>query len=84
MIKFSHRAAISMDATHGIGIPCYLLWSLLVFDDWNNGIPVAWVLISRSSEKDLTMWLEPLWRHIDKDMPIFLPSYFLTDDAAEI
>ena len=30
------------------------------------------------------MWLEPLRRHIDKDMPTFLSSCFLTDDAAEI
>ena len=30
------------------------------------------------------MWLEPLRRHIDKDMPTFLPSCFLTDDTAEI
>ena len=30
------------------------------------------------------MWLEPLQRHIDKDMPTFLPLCFLTDDAVEI
>ena len=60
MIKFGHNGAISMDATHGTNIPGYLLWSLFVFDDWNNGIPMAWVLTSRSSEEDLTMWLEPL------------------------
>ena len=84
MIKFDYKGAISMDATHGTNIPGYLLWSLLVFDDWNNGILVAWVLTSKSSEEDLTMLLEPLQRHIDKNMPIFLPSCFLTDDAAEI
>ena len=43
MIKFGHKGAISMDATHGTNIPGYLLWSLLEFDDWNNDIPVAWV-----------------------------------------
>ena len=30
------------------------------------------------------MWLEPLQRHIDKNMPTFLPSCFLTNDAAKI
>ena len=84
MIKFGHKRAISMDATHSTNIPGYLLRSLLVFDDWNNDIPVAWVLTSRSSKEDLTMWLEPLRRHIDKDMPTFLPSCFLIDDAGEI
>jgi hypothetical protein len=33
MIKFGHKGAISMDATHGTNISNYLLWSLLVFDD---------------------------------------------------
>ena len=84
MIKFGHKGAISMDAIHGTNIPSYFLWCLLVFDDWNNGIPVAWMLTSRSNEKNLTMWLEPLQRHIDKDMPTFLPSCFLTIDAAKI
>ena len=55
MIKFGHRGVISMDATHSINILGYLLWSLLVFDDWNKSIPMAWVLTSRSSEEDLTM-----------------------------
>ena len=42
------------------------------------------MLTSQSSEEDLTMWMEPLWRHIDKDMPTFLSSCFLIDDVAEI
>ena len=84
MIKFGHKRAISIDAIHGTNILNYLLWSLLVFDDWNNGVPVVWVLTSRSTREDLTMWLEPLRRHIEKDMPNFLLSYFMTDDAPKI
>jgi len=84
MMKFGHGRAVSMDATHGTNILNYLLWSLLVFDDWNNGISVAWVLASRSTEEDLAMWLEPLRRHIEKDMPNFLPLCFMADDAVEI
>ena len=84
MMKFGHGRAVSMDATHGTNIPNYLLWSLLVFDDWNNDILVTWVLASRSTKEDLAMWLEPLRRHIEKDMPNFLPSCFMTDDAVEI
>ena len=30
------------------------------------------------------MWLEPLRRHIDKEMPTFLSSCFLIHDAVEI
>ena len=55
------------------------LWSLFVFDDWNNGILVTWVCTSQLIEEDLIMWLEPLRRHIENDMPSFLPSCFMTD-----
>jgi hypothetical protein len=37
-----------------------------------------------STEEDLTMWLEPLKRHVEKDMPNFLLSYFMTDEAPKI
>jgi hypothetical protein len=64
MIKFGHKGTISMDAQHGTNISNYLFWSMLVFYDWNNGDPMAWVLTSWSIEEDLTTWLEPLKVHI--------------------
>ena len=81
MLKHGHNGAIAMDATFGTNFPKYPLFSLLVFDDWRNGIPVAWVLTSRMKEEDRVMWLEPLRRHLQKDMANFLPSCFIVDDA---
>jgi hypothetical protein len=47
MLKFGQNGAIAIDATFGTNLPKYPLFSLLVFDDWRNGILVAWVLTSR-------------------------------------
>ena len=60
MLKYGYNGAIAMDATSGTNVPKYPLYSLLVFDEWRNGIPVAWVLSNQSSEEDLVMWLDPL------------------------
>jgi hypothetical protein len=70
-----------MDATFGTNVSKYLLFSLLVFDDWRNGIPVAWVLTSRMTEEDLVMWLEPLRRHLQQYREDFLSLCFIVDDA---
>ena len=55
MLKYGHNGAIAMDATFEINISKYPLFSLLVFDDWRNDIPVAWVLTSRITEEDLVI-----------------------------
>ncbi len=60
MLKYGHNGAITMDATYGTNVPKYPLFSLLVFDDWINGIPVAWLFTSRMTEENLVMWLRPL------------------------
>ena len=64
MLKYGHSGAIAMDATFRTNVSKYPLFSLLVFDDWRNGILVAWVLTSRMIEVDLVMWLQPLRRHL--------------------
>jgi hypothetical protein len=55
VFKFGHNGAIAMDATFGMNLPKYLLFSLLVFDDWMNGIFVAWMLTNWMKEEDLVM-----------------------------
>ena len=72
MIKFGYKRAICMDVMYNTNILDYLLWSLLIFDDWSNGIPMAWMLTSQLSKEDLTMWLEPL-----QSILIEICSYFL-------
>ena len=70
-----------MDATFGTNVPKYPLFSLLMFDDWRNGIPVALVLTSRMTEEDLVMWQQPLRRHLQRDEEDSILSHFIVDDA---
>ena len=55
MLKYEHNGAIAMDATFGTNISKYPLFLLLVFDDYRNGYPVAWILTSRMTKENLVM-----------------------------
>ncbi len=43
----------------------YLLYTLMVFDEWQNGILVAFIVIGKSQENDL----DPIFRALSKHMP---------------
>jgi hypothetical protein len=58
--------------TFGTNNVKFLLFTLLVFDDWRNGVPIAWVITSCQMEEDLVSWsdhfdawtlhAQPKWR----------------------
>jgi hypothetical protein len=104
LLKFSHRSAISIDATFGtshsrvsslsnphdvsldflehdvdyigIGNPTsdslwqYPLYTVMVFDEWRNSIPVAYFIISSSTENALKLVLQAL-----KDKAVYMNAY---------
>lgn len=84
MLKYGYKGAIVMDASFGTSMPKYPMISLLIFNDWRNGILVTWVLSSQMTE-DIVMSLELLRRQlqIEKFDFHFLPSCFIVDDAKE-
>ena len=43
LLEYEDNGAIAMNATSGTNVLKYLLFSLVIFDDWRNGIPVDWV-----------------------------------------
>jgi len=55
-VEARHNETISMDATFGTNNVKFLLFTLLVFNDWRNGVPIAWVITSRQMEDDLASW----------------------------
>lgn len=62
----------------------YPLYTIMVFDEWRNGIPVAWFITS-SSKEDLTPVLAALKDKIVAAMPDWKPSSIIVDNAqAEI
>jgi hypothetical protein len=57
----------------------------MVFDDWRNGIPVAFFAISRTREQDLIPVLQALHNRVAKNKPNWSPSSIIVDNAqAEI
>jgi hypothetical protein len=63
----------------------YPLYTLMVFDKWRNGVPVAFILTSRSTQLDLSPWMAALNSKLVLKMPEWHPNAFIVDDAqAEI
>ena len=57
------------------------LYTLMVFDEWHQGIPTAWVLTSRCAKADLTPWMVSLKARMKKYCPEWNPSAFIVDCA---
>ena len=57
----------------------------MVFDEWRNGIPVAFFVISRTREQDLIPVLQALHNKVADYIPNWCPSSIIVDNAqAEI
>eukprot|EP01018_Ginkgo_biloba_P024576 Gb_08233 [translate_table: standard] len=85
MVKFGKNKLIATDSTFGINKLKYPLFTLIVFDTHQNGVPVAWIISSSSSTNDIQNWMEKLWSRIHEVDPTWRPSAFMVDVvAAEI
>jgi hypothetical protein len=63
----------------------YSLYTLMAFDEWRNGIPVAFFVISSVKEKDLLPVLECLRAKLHTVDSTWEPTAFIVDNAqAEI
>lgn len=60
------NGTICMDSTHGTAGYGYLLTSIVVVDDFGNGVPVAFCLSSNSSEAEWKTFLEEVKKAISK------------------
>ena len=53
MLRWANNGAILMDATFGTNHMKFNLFTLMVFDDFRNGVPIIWVITSRQKKEDL-------------------------------
>ena len=61
------------------------LYTLMVFDDWLNGVPVAYIVTSSSKQLDLQPWMKALAKKLTSLQRDWAPNAFITDCAqAEI
>lgn len=83
LMKYGRDGCISMDATFGTNDLMYHLFTLVVFDEWHNGIPIAWVITSRQKEDDIFDWLWALKLFVNNEDLAWKPSCFIVDDAIQ-
>eukprot|EP01018_Ginkgo_biloba_P003130 Gb_12399 [translate_table: standard] len=84
-VKFSHNSLIAMDSTFSTNKYGYQLYTLMVFDKQQNGLPIAWVISSPDKVSDIKIWLSALIEEGVKERENWKVNAFMTDDAlAEI
>lgn len=63
----------------------YPLYTVMVFDEWEQGIPVAFTIQGKSRQEDITKWLTKLRDRCLKVRPDWRPNAVVTDnDNAEL
>ncbi|KAF9616838.1 hypothetical protein IFM89_032688 [Coptis chinensis] len=62
--------------------PSYPLCTLLVFDSYQNAIPVAWIIASSSGGQNIRMWMGSLVERIRSKEPGWRLHAFLMDDPS--
>ena len=70
---------ICMDSTHGTNIYNFNLITVLIVNDFGEGIPVAWAI---SNREDVTLLVEFL-RPIKLRAGLISPRWFMSDDAQQ-
>lgn len=57
------------------------MFTMMVFDNWRNGVPVAFAITARSKQSDLAPWMHALKEKLVRLKPDWGPSAFVLDDA---
>ncbi|KAL3680764.1 hypothetical protein R1sor_023720 [Riccia sorocarpa] len=86
---FGHDGAVCLDATHGTNKYGFQLFTWLVYDKHQNGVPAAWAILERYKTEDLQVVQEKVKEKVEcihRDLlgedGYFKPSCFITDDCA--
>eukprot|EP01018_Ginkgo_biloba_P040190 Gb_37568 [translate_table: standard] len=82
MIRFGHNSFIAADSTFGTNKLRYPLYTLLVFDSHQNGIPIAWIITPNFASHNVQKWIGALCDKVRLKDPKWKPNAFMIDDAA--
>ncbi|MCO5587623.1 hypothetical protein L7F22_041572 [Adiantum nelumboides] len=83
--KYGHNSLLAMDATFGTNKYKFHLYTILVFDAFRNGLPIAWTITSSSCRSNIKKWLIALRNRVLDYNKGWDPNAFMVDDAeAEI
>lgn len=82
MVQLGHRSRICFDSTHKTNAYDFYLNTILVVDEYGQGIPVAFVISNREDRGMLKIAFEKLKKTLSDDVP-FEPAYIMSDDAEQ-
>ena len=77
MLQLFGNNVICVDATHGTNAYDFLLITVMVIDDYGEGIPVGWAVTSREHKHMLMLYFKSLQA---KSGPLS-PTVFMSDDC---
>ena len=79
MLKSFGSNAVCIDSTHGTNAYDFNLTSILVIDDYGEGLPVGWMISNREDKHMLVQFFTAL-----KQRGGYIkPQWFMTDDAEQ-
>eukprot|EP00878_Enallax_costatus_P032652 GHUV01035902.1.p1 GENE.GHUV01035902.1~~GHUV01035902.1.p1 ORF type:complete len:322 (+),score=84.79 GHUV01035902.1:472-1437(+) len=76
-----HGAAVILDTTHGLVKYMFPFLSMLVMDDWLQGVPGAWAMLSNEQEPTLMTFFDAVKGRVESLKPDWRPSCFIIDDC---
>ena len=78
-MKAFGNSAICVDATHGTNVYDFLLVTVLVVDDFGEGIPIGWLITNKEDTGSLTHFFHCLYARTGS----ITPNTFMSDDAQQ-
>lgn len=79
MIKQFGSKVVCLDANHGTNQYNFLLITVLVIDEFGEGVPIAWAISNRETELSITIFLEA----VHNSCGDIKPAIFMSDDAVQ-
>ena len=77
--KFGTGKVVCMDATHGTNENNFQLITVLVIDEFGEGVPAAWLISNREDQAVLIEFLKA----VKKRTGDIIAKYIMTDDAQQ-
>lgn len=82
LLKFGHERLLAMNTTLGVNQYKFYLHTIMVFDQHQNAIPVAWIITSSCCGTTVRHWLQEFHNRAMLMNSEWKPRAFAIDDAA--
>ncbi|KAL3701242.1 hypothetical protein R1sor_019264 [Riccia sorocarpa] len=79
MLRFSHNSVMAMDSTFATNAYGFPFFTLVVFDQHQMGLPVAWCIQASEGAHQIETFLLHVKNSALRRMPDWNPSTFITD-----